>query len=247
MWGYFALKNMKTTPVKAGRGVEEAIYENMNGAAVSLFDKTGNMVRPWAEAGYDCYCFDIQHKGIKSARVGTGTITFIQWNAIGADALLLAGFERNDVGFVSAFPPCTHLAVSGARWFKGKGLRALAQSIEMFAAAAAEICEALGAPYLIENPVSTISTYWRKPDFNFHPWHYTAFEPDDNYTKQTCLWTGNGFVMPERNVLDGLPKPDNRIHAAPPSDERADFRSATPMGFARAVFQANAYAGADLV
>lgn len=196
---------------------------------ISLFDKTGNAVRPWAENGYDCFCYDIQHKEVTK----NGNITFVPWDALSAQPI-----DVSNTAAVFAFPPCTHLAVSGARWFKGKGLRALAQSIEMFAVAA-DICEASGAPYLIENPVSTISTYWRKPDFNFHPWHYTAFEPDDNYTKQTCLWTGGGFVMPERNVLDGLDKPDNRIHTAPPSDDRADFRSATPMGFARAVFEAN--------
>lgn len=195
---------------------------------ISLFDKTGNAVRPWADAGYTCYCYDIQHETQRTE----GNITFMP-----ADLMQPLRDAPSGVAFVFAFPPCTHLAVSGARWFKGKGLRALADSVHMFATAA-EFAEASGAPYMIENPVSTISTYWRKPDYNFHPWHYTAHEPQDNYTKQTCLWTGNGFVMPERNTLD-LPPPDNRIHAAPPSDDRADFRSATPMGFARAVFEAN--------
>lgn len=196
-------------------------------SVISLFDKTGNMVRPWAEAGYDCFCYDIQHDRVRTE----GRITFIPFD------LMREAPQLANVDIVFAFPPCTHLAVSGARWFKGKGLRALADSIHMFATAA-EFAEASGAPYMIENPVSTISTYWRKPDHNFHPHHYTAFEPEDNYTKQTCLWTGNGFVMPEKNKID-LPPPDNRIHAAPPSSDRADFRSATPMGFARAVFEAN--------
>lgn len=197
---------------------------------ISLFDKTGNAVRPWAEAGYACICYDIQHVGTRRE----GNIVYSHWDALDER---LDATVHGDIAFVFAFPPCTHLAVSGARWFKGKGLRLLAQSIEMFAAAA-ELAEASGAPYMIENPVSTISTYWRKPDHNFHPYQFTAFEPGDNYTKQTCLWTGNGFVMPAPNRLD-LPAPDNRTHAAPPSANRADFRSATPMGFARAVFEAN--------
>lgn len=58
------------------------------------------------------------------------------------------------------------------------------------------------------------------------------------YTKKTCLWTGGGFMMPEPDFPYGI-QPDDRIHKAPPSDERANFRSATPMGFARAVFDAN--------
>jgi len=177
----------------------------MTGIVVSLFDKTGNMVRPWAEAGYECHCYDIQTQWLFARREPHFYHADLMHEMPSVSPYTLAVF---------AFPPCTHLAVSGARWFKGKGLRALADSVHMFATAA-EYAEACGAPYLIENPVSTISTYWRKPDHNFHPWHYTGFEPADNYTKQTCLWVGGGFVMPERNSLDGLPKPDNRIHAAP--------------------------------
>lgn len=202
---------------------------------ISLFDKTGNAVRPWAEAGYQCFCYDIQHKDLRDE----GNITFVPWDALDFPEIQQFEVDVSSVAFVFAFPPCTHLAVSGARWFKGKGLRALADSIQMFATAA-EICEASGAPYLIENPVSTISSYWRKPDHTFHPYEYTAFDLNDNYTKKTCLWTGGGFVMPEPKTNRYLGEPDNRIHAAPPSDDRADFRSATPMGFARAVFQANA-------
>jgi hypothetical protein len=205
---------------------------------ISLFDKTGNAVRPWAEVGYQCHCFDLQHTALRTDFVGAGSITFHPWDALAPAAAATVMMHAFDVAFVFAFPPCTHLAVSGARWFKGKGLRALADSIHMFATAA-EVCEAASAPYLIENPVSTISTYWRKPDHTFHPHHFTALAPEDNYTKQTCLWTGGGFVMPAAQPLAGAGAPDNRIHAAPPGDGRADFRSATPMGFARAVFVAN--------
>lgn len=202
----------------------------MTGIVVSLFDLTGNMVRPWADAGYDCFCYDIQHKRVHR----NGRITFVPFDLMRAAPAVIG-----DEVAVFAFPPCTHLAVSGARWFKGKGLRALADSIHMFATAA-EFCEATSAPYLIENPVSTISSYWRKPDHSFNPFEFTGFELNDNYTKKTCLWTGGGFIMPAPRRAGGLGEPDNRIHAAPPSDDRADFRSATPMGFARAVFQANA-------
>ncbi|WP_186252234.1 hypothetical protein [Burkholderia gladioli] len=199
--------------------------------AIFLFDKTGNMAKPWADAGYRCICFDIQHAG-RSVRDG---IVFQHWDALHGAPIVP---PDSDVVFGFAFPPCTHLAVSGARWFAGKGLRALAQSIEMFATSA-EFLESLDCAYGIENPVSTISSYWRKPDHTFHPYDFTEFELADNYTKKTCLWTGGGFVMPAAARADGLAAPDNRIHAAPPSDDRADIRSATPMGFARAVFAAN--------
>jgi hypothetical protein len=153
---------------------------------LSVFDKTGNMVRPWVEAGYKAVLVDLQHPpGVRE----DGAIT-----TVGAD--IRSGWlppkELIDrIAFVAAFPPCDHLAVSGSRWFKGKGLRKLALSIDLFATAA-ELCEWLGCPYIIENPVSTISTYWRKPDAIFHPHHFTLLEPEDNYTKTTCLWTGGG-------------------------------------------------------
>jgi hypothetical protein len=198
-----------------------------------LYDLTGNMARPWIEAGYTAVLVDIQHPhGVTQ----DGPVI-----RIGAD--IRSGWlpprEMIDrIAFVAAFPPCDHLSVSGARWFKGKGLRKLALSIELFATAA-ELCEWLEAPYVIENPVSTISTYWRKPDATFHPHHFTLLDPDDNYTKQTCLWTGGGFVMPETCRDFTLGSPDDRIHKAHPGAGRANARSATPSGFARAVFAAN--------
>jgi len=202
----------------------------MKNVVISLFDFTGKMVKPWLEAGFDCYIVDIQHQTSSN-----GKLHKINWDLTKP---FVSPVEKNKIAFVSAFPPCDHLAVSGARWFKGKGLRKLATSIEMFATAA-ELCEWSEAPYLIENPVSTISTYWRKPDYKFNPCDYTGFDSNDNYTKKTCLWVGNGFVMPEKNIALGLGKPDDRIHKCPHSNERHNIRSATPKGFAKAVFLAN--------
>ena len=202
---------------------------------VSLFDLTGNMVRPWVEAGYTAYIIDMQHPAGH---------TSVEPNIIRVGADIRHGFELPGIApaFVSAFPPCDHLAVSGARWFKGKGLRSLSLSVDLFATAA-EFCEKSGAPYMIENPVSTISTYWRKPDFTFNPFDYTGFEEADNYTKKTCLWVGGGFTMPPKNMAEGLGAPDDRIHKCAPGPERHNIRSATPMGFAKAVFEYNSVEG----
>lgn len=205
---------------------------------MSLFDKTGAMMAPWLAAGRLALVVDIQHPP------GLTTDDGRLWR-LGCD--LRSGFRmpaglpaHGGIEFIAAFPPCDHLAVSGARWFRGKGLRKLALSVDLFATAA-EACEMSGAPYQIENPVSTISTYWRKPDYTFHPWYFTGYEPADNYNKTTCLWVGGGFVMPERfeDLLAG--PPDDRIHRMPPSSDRADKRSATPMGYSRAVFEANRF------
>lgn len=204
--------------------------------ALFLYDVTGNMAKPWLEAGYTCYIVDVQHKaGIHPDKDNPRLIR------VGADIRFgwLPPREIIDrLAFAAAFPPCDDLAVSGSRWFKGKGLRKLALGVDLFATAA-ELCEWLSVPYFLENPVSTISTYWRKPDFTFDPFEFTLLAPNDNYTKKTCLWVGGGFVMPQPCRDWTLGEPDDRIHKAAPGPDRANFRSATPMGFARAVFEAN--------
>ncbi len=205
--------------------------------AVSLFDESCIMLEPWLAAGYECWAIDLAHP---VAYDNGGVTSCGRLHKLHRDLSTpwLPPFDRDRIAFVAAFPPCDHLAVSGARWFAGKGLRRLSRSIELFATAA-ELCEWSGAPYQIENPVSTISSYWRKPDATFSPHEFTGYCADDNYTKRTCLWTGGGFVMPSAFVDKSLPPPDDRIHKAPPGPDRHRFRSATPRGFARAVFEAN--------
>jgi hypothetical protein len=201
----------------------------MQKIVVSGFDLTGNMVKPWAEAGYLCYCVDMQHAK-REERVGN--IVFVRANM--HDWLP----PRGDIAAAFFFPPCTDVAVSGAKHFRDKGLGALIRSLECFKRSV-DLAEMMGAPYMIENPVSTVSSYWRKPDYIFHPHQFTELCPEDNYTKSTCLWTGNGFAMPAPCKDFSLGSPDDRIHKAAPGPERANFRSATPMGFARAVFAAH--------
>lgn len=209
---------------------------------VCLFDTSGVMGEPWRAAGYRVIRLDIFNNA--EFRIPESGESL----AVNADLLhgvpdeMMRPEFLERVAFVAAFPPCTHMAVSGARWFKGKGLRKLADSIHMFATAA-EFCEASGAPYLIENPVSTISTYWRQPDHTFHPWHFNRLDADSSYTKKTCLWVGNGFRMPLPLVDESLLVNKNYIHylgSDAKDDSGKDLRSVTPAGFARAVFLANA-------
>lgn len=218
----------------------------MKPAALFLFSKTAIMAKPWADAGIDCYCVDIQHpKGETVTNHGSETDqtqTLYQGRIInvGADVHRWVPPLGRPIVFGCAFTPCTDMAVSGARWFKGKGLYALSDAIALFARSA-ELLEATGAPGFIENPVSTLATYWRKPDHVFQPWQYAHIDPEAHYTKTTCLWTFGGFAMPAGLdfPLAGLGKPDDRIHKAAPGPERANFRSATPPGFPQAVFEAN--------
>lgn len=202
-----------------------------NATAIFLFDRTGNIAKPWAEAGVTCYSVDVQHaKGERRE----GNHVFV-----GADVRHWLPPLGSKIVFFAAFPPCTHLAVSGARWFRGKGLRRLAEAIDLFAVAA-DMAEWSGAPYLIENPVSVISSHWRKPDYTFSPWEYAGLLADpeaENTTKKTCLWTGGGFVMPEKRPAPAPHRSD--VWLMPPSADRAYLRSATPNGFAIAVYIAN--------
>lgn len=203
---------------------------------ISLCDRTGNAVAPWLAAGFECWTVDLRHR-VGQQTTATGVVQ------IGADVTRWCPPLGRQIAFVFAFPPCTHLAVSGARWFRGKGLDALADTLRVVAACA-RICDASGAPYCIENPVSTLATYWRKPDFAFDPADYAGYlaEPESEaYTKKTCLWTGGGFQMPAKK---SVPATDgSRMHRLSPSDDRADLRSVTPMGFATAVFNANSTRG----
>jgi hypothetical protein len=192
------------------------------------------MVEPWLEAGYECWIVDTHHpagqgreRGVYKASGGkTGDL----WR-VGMDVRLWS--RTQGYAAVFAFPPCTNLSVSGARWFADKGLEALRESLDLVIACK-RICEASGAPWMLENPVGMLSSYWRKPDYTFQPWQY-----GDTYTKKTCLWTGGGFVMPaawQRTKPEGTTA---SIHLMPPSADRGDKRSVTPAGFARAVFEAN--------
>jgi hypothetical protein len=199
------------------------------GSVLSLCDRTGNLVRPWAQAGFECFCVDVAHKAGEERRDG------ITW--IGADVRgWLPPPRRYAIAF--AAPPCTNLAVSGARWFRDKGMGGLTESIEIVEACR-RICEWSGAPWMIENPVSTLGSYWRRPDFTFHPHEFGGYDggSSDDYLKKTCLWTGGGFRLPQKRPIEAF-RP-LYIRDLSPSDDRADIRSVTPPGFARAVFEAN--------
>lgn len=196
---------------------------------LSLCDRTGVMVDPWLVAGYACTIVDIQHP--------EGAHTDGLLTKVGADVTTwLPPLDEYEIVF--AFPPCTHLAQSGARWFKSKGLGALIEGLQVVEACR-RICEWSGAPYMIENPVGQLSTYWRKPDHYFDPLDFGAYVLDgEDFTKKTCLWTGNGFVMPPPRPLPESTE-NNPIHWAAPGPQRADIRSVTPRGFAQAVFEAH--------
>lgn len=215
----------------------------MRKAAVFFCDLTGVMGSPWVEAGYDIVLVDPQHMNTSIEKRQNGAMVYRVAGTI-LDALPFVGqmLRTHHIVFAFGFPPCTDVAVSGARHFASKRQRD--PHFQAKAALVAEQCRTafmlFGCPWGFENPVSVFSSIFGKPDHIFHPHQFTGYEPKDNYTKATCLWTGGGFLMPEHFKDESLGDPDDRIHKAPPSADRANFRSATPAGFAKAVFLANA-------
>jgi len=121
-----------------------------------------------------------------------------------------------------AHPPCTYLAVSGARWFKErKNEQASALRFVRL------LMEAQMPMIAIENPVSVISTTVRKPDQIIQPWMFGHGE-----TKATCLWLKNLPTLRPTNVVDGRA---GRVHREPPGPERWKNRSRTLVGLAQAM------------
>jgi len=121
-----------------------------------------------------------------------------------------------------AHPPCTHLAVSGARWFKNK-TKEQEESLEF-------VRELMSAPipmYCIENPVSVISSKIRKPDQIIQPWQFGHGE-----TKATCLWLRGLPKLRPSCIVAGR---EARVHKMPPSQDRWKERSRTYQGIANAM------------
>jgi len=121
-----------------------------------------------------------------------------------------------------AHPPCTHLAVSGARWWHSKQ-REQAEAIRFVR----EIANANIPRIAIENPIGKLSTAWRKPDQIIQPWQYGHGE-----TKATCLWLKGLPLLQPTNIVSGR---ENRIHKMPPSPDRGKLRSIFYRGIAEAM------------
>ena len=142
----------------------------------------------------------------------------------------------HDVGrwdMLIAHPPCTHLAVSGARWFT-EGRKPLSLKYDA-AAFFLKLAEAAVSKIAVENPVSMMATLWRKPDCVIHPWQFGHAEE-----KATCLWLKGLPPLRETDNVRSefllLPKSQrNRLHWLSPSADRAKIRSKTFPGIARAM------------
>lgn len=135
---------------------------------------------------------------------------------------VLGVIENNQWDLMVAHPPCTHLSVSGARWFKDK--------LPEQAAALDFVRALLAAPIpriALENPVSIISSRIMKPSQTIQPWQFGHGE-----VKRTCLWLKGLPLLTPTNIVEGR---EARVHKMPPGPDRWKERSRTFVGIAQAM------------
>lgn len=159
----------------------------------------------FAKRGHDAWSCDL----LPSERPGN----HIQGDVL---AVLNDGWDM-----MMAFPPCTHLACSGARWFKYKQVEQK-EAIDFFFSLVSAKIEKIA----IENPIGIMSTKYRKPDQIIQPWQFGHGE-----TKATCLWLKNLPLLIPNIIVSGR---EQRIWKMPPGPDRWKMRSRTFPGIAEA-------------
>jgi len=187
--------------------------KNSDKIILDLCGGTGAWSRPYAEANYD-----------------VRNITLPDY-----DVRIYQPPPDNVYGILAA-PPCTHLAISGARWWKQKGETALLEGLAVVDACMRIILICNPVFWALENPQGRLTKYLGLPQFKFNPCDF-----GDAYTKKTYLW--GKFVPPLPLIIgeDRSVKPvgKNFIRTMPRGPDRSKRRSITPAGFAQAFFRAN--------
>lgn len=215
---------------------------------ISLYDKTGDGLIPWAAEGFECFAYHplCRNPSIVKAFDGPGSISFVQ---LEDDVSRLVSQHRDKTAFLMASPPGEALSTGGARWWRQKSIDD--PDFQLKAVDVVKECwyiaEALGnVPFYIENPVGVLSQLWREPDHVFEPFQFGGYLPDDDvhphwpdflppqdaYRRKICLWTGHDFKMPAEMSVP----PKRKVYG-----KRAPriSRRVIPRGFSRAVFLAN--------
>jgi hypothetical protein len=176
---------------------------------LSLCDLTGTWPQPYRAAGYDVISVDIQR---------------------GEDVRLMRIDDLPPIRGVLAAVPCTEFASSGARWWAGKPPELLLEALAVMDACIRIIHTVRPMWHAIENPSGRMSRFIGPADYSFDPCDF-----GDPYTKRTHLW--GRFNHPLKRPVH--PTEGSKMHKVPPGPNRQNIRSATPLGFARAFFEAN--------
>ncbi len=141
-----------------------------NKIILDLCGGTGAWSKPYKNAGYDVKVITLPEQDVRLYKP-----------------------PKNVYGVLCA-PPCTHLAGSGARWWKEKGKKALLESLSVVDACLRIILFSKPKFWCLENPVGRLVNYLGKPVMYFNPCDY-----GDPYTKKTCLW--GSFNIPEKTPV----------------------------------------------
>lgn len=207
---------------------------------LSLYDLTENWARPWAEAGYPVQCWDYKIEGC-----------LLRWFGGLIDDIRNSGLELYGV---LAAPPCTDFAGSGARWWKDKDntpfedddgnvWMSTTEKSQFLVMAVVEIIELFKpAFWSLEQPVGRLEKFF--PELkSYRRMSFNPCDYGDPYTKKTILYGNFNTNLPKNPVEPVMVEMNGKrgsiFWALPPSKDRAALRSATPLGFARAFFEAN--------
>lgn len=171
---------------------------------------SGIVREAFAKRGHDAWSCDLlPSEGDNEHHIQVDVVDELNW-------------FQNYWDMMIAFPPCTYLASSGARWFKDR------QGEQEWALAFVKYLMDAQIPKIaIENPIGVISTRIRKPDQIIQPWQFGHPE-----TKATCLWLKNLSMLKPTNIVKGR---YGRIWREPPSKDRWKNRSRTYQGIAEAM------------
>jgi site-specific DNA-cytosine methylase len=171
---------------------------------LDLCGGTGAWSKPYKEAGYNVILVDLPN-----------------------DVRLFKPPKK--VYGILAAPPCTHLAGSGARWWKEKGTQPLLEALSIVDACIRIVMVTKPHFWVLENPVGRLVHYLGPPKTYFQPYEY-----GNTWSKKTALW--GKFIMPKKNIVE--PTEKNKIwYMSGPN--RSKLRSITPSGFAKAFYEAN--------
>jgi len=200
---------------------------NSDKIVLSLFDATGEWSKPWEEAGYQVFRFDIQTDP-EMGDVNKFSVEFFND--------LYGAFDGQDVYAILAACPCTDFAVSGARHFAAKDESGkTVESVELVYQTLRTVEFFKPSIWAIENPVGRIEKLTGLPPWrmSFNPNHF-----GDPYTKKTLLWGRFNADLPVAPVAPTEGSKMHRMYGGKSQDTK-NARSVTPEGFAYAFFQSN--------
>lgn len=171
---------------------------------------SGIVRHAFRDRGHDAWSCDLEVSEKDGPHIHSSILTVLNDDTLGPWDMLIG------------FPPCTHLCVSGARWFKDK--KEEQENAKKFFML---LANAPIPKIAIENPIGIMSSTWRKPDQIIQPWQFGHGE-----VKATCLWLKNLPNLVPTNIVEGR---HARVHREPPGPERWKNRSRTYRGIADAM------------